>query len=520
LLSYVHNQLAGWAAVLPLTDVAALALQHRRVAFPEVAFFSRKLCGLPSLNARSASDANGGARQPISPAQLVETARVTPIAPSSTSSSSAPLPSVPADSSPQAAADNNVWGSSEPDGPLLPVAGWTPPPAAGPHEPVEHYATAGFVPPTAGVVESPAYSTPAFSANNGSYQVDVPSFNSSGPMSTVPLGPWYATDAGAASLVFHADVNPYGSLLVGSGGSVSDFNPVPLDAWGTPQPAPPAPAVSASMFETVDRYALNMPDMPAYFGAFPDVLGGQSSQPQQTFVQSFDYTTVPPVAAPASLEPQQAHGATLLSQLTPPASQPSRSNPASVHSVSPSQRSTTSSFDPSAEKLKVTSPARPWGLDGRLKPTSHLVSTGSSSQALTTLSRMSPVERLTIEGEEVGELLRASDVPDGPFPPGLSLERCSAAAHSIVRLETLQRTAAFTMLDGPARALPFCACGLMASAYCFLLLALAIQAGESFDPRALESKQAELEGLYTNVRIILAGLAVRPPRTFVTATDR
>lgn len=44
-------------------------------------------------------------------------------------------------------------------------------------------------------------------------------------------------------------------------------------------------------------------------------------------------------------------------------------------------------------------------------------------------------------------------------------------------------------------------------AYCFLLLALAIQAGESFDPRALAHKQHELDGLYTNVRIILAGLA-------------
>ncbi len=39
--------------------------------------------------------------------------------------------------------------------------------------------------------------------------------------------------------------------------------------------------------------------------------------------------------------------------------------------------------------------------------------------------------------------------PDGPFPPGISLQRCATAAHSIVRLEVLHRSASMALLDGP-----------------------------------------------------------------------
>jgi hypothetical protein len=39
--------------------------------------------------------------------------------------------------------------------------------------------------------------------------------------------------------------------------------------------------------------------------------------------------------------------------------------------------------------------------------------------------------------------------PDGPFPPGISLQRCATAAHSIVRLEVLHRSATMALWKGP-----------------------------------------------------------------------
>ena len=51
--------------------------------------------------------------------------------------------------------------------------------------------------------------------------------------------------------------------------------------------------------------------------------------------------------------------------------------------------------------------------------------------------------------------------------------------------------------------MPFCACGLVSGAYAFLLLALAVQAENSFGD---SDSRAEVEGLLTNVKVILAGL--------------
>ena len=51
--------------------------------------------------------------------------------------------------------------------------------------------------------------------------------------------------------------------------------------------------------------------------------------------------------------------------------------------------------------------------------------------------------------------------------------------------------------------MPFCACGLVSGAYAFLLLALAVQAENTFDD---SDSRAEVEGLLTNVKVILAGL--------------
>jgi hypothetical protein len=91
------------------------------------------------------------------------------------------------------------------------------------------------------------------------------------------------------------------------------------------------------------------------------------------------------------------------------------------------------------------------------------------------------------------------------FPPGISLARCATAAHTIVRLEVLHRSAALAM-DGIPRWIPFCSCGLVSGAYAFLLLILAVHAENDFQGGATKERLDEVENLLTNVRVILAGL--------------
>ncbi|WVR04404.1 hypothetical protein IAU60_001406 [Kwoniella sp. DSM 27419] len=91
------------------------------------------------------------------------------------------------------------------------------------------------------------------------------------------------------------------------------------------------------------------------------------------------------------------------------------------------------------------------------------------------------------------------------FPPGISLARCATAAHTIVRLEVLHRSAVMAMWDGPPKWPPFCSCGLVTGAYAFLLLALAVQAENTFTGYT-NSRSEEVEALLTNVKVILAGL--------------
>lgn len=53
--------------------------------------------------------------------------------------------------------------------------------------------------------------------------------------------------------------------------------------------------------------------------------------------------------------------------------------------------------------------------------------------------------------------------------------------------------------------MPFCACGLVTGAYSFLLLALAVQA-ESLYTTPTEQAVEQIDGLLTNVKVIVAGL--------------
>lgn len=110
--------------------------------------------------------------------------------------------------------------------------------------------------------------------------------------------------------------------------------------------------------------------------------------------------------------------------------------------------------------------------------------------------------------DENGDLAPTDDVKAAQaletFPPGISLARCATAAHTIVRLEVLHRSAALA-LDGSPKWIPFCSCGLVSGAYAFLLLVLAVQAENTFGTYS-EARSEEVESLLTNVKIILGGL--------------
>lgn len=109
---------------------------------------------------------------------------------------------------------------------------------------------------------------------------------------------------------------------------------------------------------------------------------------------------------------------------------------------------------------------------------------------------------------EAGEVVPNEDVRKAEmataFPPGISLARCAMAAHAIVRLQVLHRSAALAMDGGVPRWLPFCSCGLVSGAYAFLLLVLAVQAETAFGDT--ENREEEIEALLTNVQILQAGL--------------
>lgn len=109
---------------------------------------------------------------------------------------------------------------------------------------------------------------------------------------------------------------------------------------------------------------------------------------------------------------------------------------------------------------------------------------------------------------EAGDVEPSEDVKQAEmataFPPGISLARCAMAAHSIVRLQVLHRSAAIAMDGGIPRWLPFCSCGLVSGAYAFLLLVLAVQAETAFGDT--KNREEEVESLLTNVQILAAGL--------------
>ncbi|GFZ44355.1 hypothetical protein JCM24511_02077 [Saitozyma sp. JCM 24511] len=80
-----------------------------------------------------------------------------------------------------------------------------------------------------------------------------------------------------------------------------------------------------------------------------------------------------------------------------------------------------------------------------------------------------------------------------------------ASVVPLLRPRFSRPAAAIAMFKAPPKLLPFCACGLVAGAYAFLLLALAVQAEKALSPFD-DGRGDEVDALLTNVEVIHAGL--------------
>jgi hypothetical protein len=83
---------------------------------------------------------------------------------------------------------------------------------------------------------------------------------------------------------------------------------------------------------------------------------------------------------------------------------------------------------PSTMSTASNKPHKAWGVDANDKPQAEL-----------------PIPVVTQQGSR-----QAPNVSDlNVFPPGVSLARCATAAHTVVRLEVLHRSAIIALWDGP-----------------------------------------------------------------------
>ncbi len=118
------------------------------------------------------------------------------------------------------------------------------------------------------------------------------------------------------------------------------------------------------------------------------------------------------------------------------------------------QYSSPLSTDPSASGSRTgDSPPRPppkthkaWGIDVKKRPIKLTLPSASSQDGR---SGMASGSSGFDSDEDMDDFEAVVVGPDGPFPPGISLQRCATAAHSVVRLEVLHRSATMAMWTGP-----------------------------------------------------------------------
>ncbi|GHJ84310.1 hypothetical protein NliqN6_0712 [Naganishia liquefaciens] len=402
----VRNQQLSASMMLAVCHIQL----HRRQAFPEVAMFSRKMCGLPKAAA--------GALPPT-PQQ--------PLSVSSGSQAFVPNGSSNGNGSPYAG--SQMLSSYQDSGSLLAGSGSD-----------NGLRTLGYPLPVTPVQNSAAYT----------YQ-----------------------HSNAMSLNAQAlDQLPMEGLL---------WDPA-LYPQSFPAPWFAMPKGAGSLYQPVNEAPAYLPPVPGIFTAETGYIGMplngyQADRSQVTAAQA--------TASMQEISPTQA------ARMQPRFQDQPITRPAPLTAKNPLDPAPTER-QPQSEG--ATKQHKAWGVDIKRAPVQLAVDRTQSGVEAKQDSDSS--DSVDDDPVVVG--------PDGPFPPGVSLQRCATAAHSVVRLEVLHRSATLAMWKGPPKWMPFCACGLVCGAYSFLLLCLAVQASDFTDVSAIARE--ELEALWTNVKVILAGL--------------
>lgn len=530
---------------------------HRRSAFPEVAFFTKRLCGLPRLN--------GGEWNAIAVAQGDRVAQIEAATPGN--SSSTHFGSDESTSSPAShasPAQNLSFDGSQPSvlrksTSMNGVSSSTtvisceaydlapkthPGPVAPSILPIESSSSSSssssltrplnLQEPYPSVYRSlpeqyppyPSTQPPLAQYNSQSHQPPISHVTDSFHtfQSTSTFQPWYAEPAATHNLFWDLETDPFGPGNESALGAPTEYNQEMLDGAGGEYDwagnaiswVADVPVVPNEGGTSLGRGG--MVHRAPSGGNVVEVSHGWDGGPMSNHaprVQQLSQPHQPPSQQPLSYEPIPDPYPQPLQQEY---SQPHQRQPsASTMSTSSSSFSRSVAHQPPSQLApSAAGPAKAWGVDSNLKPISQLItqstsstnpspSTSGSIGGRRTTSASSPASFSSQQPlKSTGlDLVSTDTVNTLPFPPGLSLARCTAAAHSVVRLEILHRSATFALpppppvpsrsssntggivtttakLASPKYSL-FCACGLLSAAFAFLLLAAAVQASIGFE---------------------------------------
>jgi hypothetical protein len=187
------------------------------------------------------------------------------------------------------------------------------------------------------------------------------------------------------------------------------------------------PKGAGTLYQPVNEAPAYLPPVPGIFTAETGYIGMpltgyQADPPQFTVAQAtVSMQEISPTQA-ARLHPEARHQQPYMPILPP--------NNNATNSASSEKRF------PSGQSER---PHKAWGVDIKRAPV-QLV-----------LDRAQHATQAGLDSDDAGNSDDEPVVvgPDGPFPPGISLQRCATAAHSVVRLEVLHRSATLAMWKGP-----------------------------------------------------------------------
>jgi hypothetical protein len=171
---------------------------------------------------------------------------------------------------------------------------------------------------------------------------------------------------------------------------------------------------AAGLYQPLQEEPAFLPPMNGFFTGETGYIGGPLEDfgvPNSVFVASRSVSDISP--APANLSYKSSISATSDGQSTPP------KPPPKTHKA--------------------------WGVDVKRRPAQFSMPSSSSVDGASGLNSYSSIQDSDEDMDEDAVVVG----PDGPFPPGISLQRCATAAHTIVRLEVLHRSATMALWKGP-----------------------------------------------------------------------